>query len=405
LQVVAIDAAPDVVTLAGENGAGKSSVLDAIMTALGGVDSKTIPTPIRKGSDRSETVLVLGSGDVPLYTVTRTFTPKGSTVTVANADGAKYGSPQALLSSFTGSLSFDPLAFANMKPAEQVEALRDAMGVDFSALDAEYAAKFAERTGVNRDVDRLRAEANAIQVPANAPDAPVSVSELAAQLSAATRANGDNANARRAAENDARAVTDAERALNDARAAVARLERVLEGTREQAAQSAATASACVDTDTAPIEQRMRDAETLNAAHRAKVQRAEKDKAYTDARAKSDALTKRLDAIRAEKVAKLSAVEFPIKGLEFGDDGIMLDGVPFVQASTAQKLRTSVAVGMRKNPRLRVMLIRDGSLLDKNGMALVREMAKDGGYQFWIEDTRADTDGPGVVEIVDGTVAQ
>jgi hypothetical protein len=37
-----------------------------------------------------------------------------------------------------------------------------------------------------------------------------------------------------------------------------------------------------------------------------------------------------------------------------------------------------------NPKLRVMLIRDGSLLDNGNMKMIADMAKQNGVQVWVE---------------------
>ena len=93
---------------------------------------------------------------------------------------------------------------------------------------------------------------------------------------------------------------------------------------------------------------------------------------------------------------------PVAGLSLGNGIVMLDGLPLEQASDAQQLRLSVAVAMSANPKLRVIRIRDGSLLDEDGMALLAEMAKDREYQVWIE--KVDSTGSVGVVMVDGEVA-
>lgn len=87
------------VVIKGENGAGKSSVLDSIAYALGG-EKLCPPQVIRKGA-RSATVRV----DVGDLVVTRKWTAGGSRLEVV---GTKYQSPQAILDRLVGSLSFDP---------------------------------------------------------------------------------------------------------------------------------------------------------------------------------------------------------------------------------------------------------------------------------------------------------
>ena len=54
-----------------------------------------------------------------------------------------------------------------------------------------------------------------------------------------------------------------------------------------------------------------------------------------------------------------------------------------------------------NPKLRVIRITDGSLLDTENMALIEKMATEADFQIWIE--RVDESGTAGVVIEDGQV--
>ena len=47
-------------------------------------------------------------------------------------------------------------------------------------------------------------------------------------------------------------------------------------------------------------------------------------------------------------------------------GLLLGGVPFGQASQAERLRCALAIAMRQSPRLRDVWVRDGALLVYSG---------------------------------------
>jgi hypothetical protein len=82
--------------------------------------------------------------------------------------------------------------------------------------------------------------------------------------------------------------------------------------------------------------------------------------------------------------------------------VLLNGIPFKQASGAEQLRASLAMAIALNPALRVIRIADGSLLDSEGLQLVAEMATKHDCQVWIEVV-SDGDGFGFM-IEDGEVA-
>ena len=62
----------------------------------------------------------------------------------------------------------------------------------------------------------------------------------------------------------------------------------------------------------------------------------------------------------------------------------------------------MTIAMSSNPELRVIRIKDGSLLDADGMAMLKAMASENDFQIWIERV-ADND-PMAVVIEDGSVA-
>ena len=98
----------------------------------------------------------------------------------------------------------------------------------------------------------------------------------------------------------------------------------------------------------------------------------------------------------ESIAK---ADMPVKGLTLKENVVYLNDLPFDQASDADKLRVSCAIAMRQNAKLKVLRIRDGSLLDSDSLALLAEMAKERDYQVWIE--RVDESGEVGFVIEDG----
>src|SRR5262245_45260325 len=101
LKLVNITPKGEYVEITGKNGSGKTSVLDSIWWALGG-KADIQAQPIRRGADKASIRLDLGS-----MVVERKFLSSGATtITVKNAEGAIYPSPQAMLDELIGRLSF-----------------------------------------------------------------------------------------------------------------------------------------------------------------------------------------------------------------------------------------------------------------------------------------------------------
>jgi hypothetical protein len=145
----------------------------------------------------------------------------------------------------------------------------------------------------------------------------------------------------------------------------------------------------VDTDA--IRAQLRDAEAVLAA----IDRQERRKALlaelTAAEAKSKGYTDAMTERAATRNKALAEAEMPVPGLAFGlnekgEAVLTYEGLPFDkdQISTAVQLRVSTAIGMAANPRLRVLRISDGSLLDANSMKMLTEMAEAEDFQLWVE---------------------
>ena len=115
-----------------------------------------------------------------------------------------------------------------------------------------------------------------------------------------------------------------------------------------------------------------------------------------------ALTEGLEALDKTKAKALEAATFPVVGLGFDDTGVTYQGVPFSQASSAEQIRVSVAMAMAMNPKLRVLRIKDGSLLDAETLEALRAQVAENDFQLWLEVVTTSTEG-GAVIIEDGEV--
>ena len=56
----------------------------------------------------------------------------------------------------------------------------------------------------------------------------------------------------------------------------------------------------------------------------------------------------------------------------------------LNSSNAEQIKVSAAIGMTTNRKVRVMRIKDGSLLDDSSLAVIAEMAHERDFQVFIE---------------------
>jgi len=119
----------------------------------------------------------------------------------------------------------------------------------------------------------------------------------------------------------------------------------------------------------------------------------------DKAAEAKRLTDTIATIDETKKEMLESASFPIPNVRLDEDGVFLNGEPLENASQKERIEFAVAVGMAVNPDVRLILIRDGSLLDDEAKASLDAMAHERGFQVWLECVKSDT---GII-IEDGAV--
>ncbi len=406
----AVDITPNghMVEIKGRNAQGKSSILDAIegIFASAGALPKR---PVRDGAERAVLRASVGEGEAVEYILTRRITAAGGTSLVIEApSGARYPRPQEFVDRLIGAISFDPMEFARAKPKAQFEALRQIvkLDVDADALDGQNRRDFEARTDINREAGRLRGQAAGIMVPAGLPARPVDTAPLFAAIQEAgeyNRAIDREAESRRRSEDliaaDLHTAEVIEREIAKLQDEAAQKRKRAKEQRQALDASAALAE---PTDTAALAESLRQAQATNGQIAEAGRRATLEAEAGALEKRSEGLTEAMAARTQAKAEALERAQFPVPGLAFGDGEILFQDVPFEQASQAEKIRVSVAVAIAANPKLRVLCVRDGSLLDADSMKLLSELVTASDYQCWIEVTDDAEDAVGII-IEDGVV--
>lgn len=372
LKAISIEPDGSLVVIGGQNGQGKSSTLDAIEYALGGT-SGICDEPVRRGEGKAKIVCDLGD-----IVVTRMFAKTGqSALAVTNKDGQTFGSPQTMLNELVGRISFDPLEFATMKPADRLETLKAVVGLDFSVADADRELAYDARTQVNRESRALGAQLDSLHFHLDAPAEPVSLEGLMAEFEKREANNRTNTLAA-----DQLATTDSE--IEEVECRITEFEDQLAELRKVRNDLQEANLALVDQDTQEIKDQIAGAESANSKFRDNNVHARLTEKIEGLNLQTIRHTKDIEEIDKAKAEELAAVDFPIEGLSFNEDGVSYNDLPFDQASDAEKLRISVAMGLAMNSKLKVLLIRNGSLLDEDNLRMIAEMAAEKDAQVWME---------------------
>lgn len=402
-----------VVIIAGENEQGKSSLIDALAMAIGGSRGGAWPIdPVRHGA-RAGSVQV----DLDELKIDLEISHQGKRLTVKDASGNKIKSPQELLNKLFCALSFNPLAFASMRPDEQDAELKRIAGIEeeWARLDAEAKRVFDERTEANRDVERFKAQLEGMAHHEDAPEVEVSADKLFAELDELEVERQANESKRQALREVGDAVRHRVKGIRDCELEIEELEKSLAFAREKLATEraehalsletearlAAEVDALVDPDIAAKRSEISHLEDTNRKVRENARRRQTQSVYEELAAESKARTERLTAIKNERLDLLENAKFPIPGLGFSDVGPTYNGVPLKQIAKSALIRLSCAIGFAQNPKLKLLLVKDAAFLGESGMKLIAELAAEHDGQVILE--RVGTHDPCAIVIENGEV--
>jgi len=413
IKIVELNPDGKTVVIGGKNGAGKSSLLNAVLYAFGG-KSAIAAVPIRDGEDSAEVVV-----KTKLLTIKRTWTKEKTYLTVTAADGAKYGKGQTVLDSLLADFGADLTNLLNVPPKKQALAVAKSCGLleELEANAAGRAAMADRRKVANAEVKRLGAQP--VEELAEKPLELVDVSALATTLeeAIAKKARNDKRREERQASREwleqfnEKHKQDVEVAADDIANLQARLEQHIKDKEDLITSYEADLhaykegqesfdeeiAALVDPETDNIRDLIAGADQSNELYR-KHQTQESNRSILRTATKKagdiDEQVKRLDTERKAIIAKADLLE----GLEISaDHGLTYNDLPFEQLSQAERLKISVFIATKINPKLKVLLMRDGSLLDEDSLASVRACAEEHGFQLWIERVGAGEEPTVVIE--------
>lgn len=153
----------------GENGTGKSSVLDALEIVLGGGSD---PDLIHNKHDHGEVLLTLSDGTTVLKSMER---DGSADLKIRTRDGGAVRAPATYLKTLAAGMGFDPIAFLESDPKERASFLLQNLPLNFDASPVNEAlgaavltapvtlqklnelrlGKYDERTALNRKVRDL----------------------------------------------------------------------------------------------------------------------------------------------------------------------------------------------------------------------------------------------------------
>lgn len=424
----------------GDNELGKSTLLKAIGALLTGERDNVL----RKGEKKGFAKMIVGD-DGQEYDVQLSFTeanPRG-TLTIKEKNSGMQSTNVSMLQKIFGYQDFDAVEFSRWSETaegrrKQIAVVKALLPVQvrdrIEAIDAEISILKTERTGVNRDVktfgtvaaeaekklnpgdERIYAEAIDVadlmaeqaqnaQLIEKAKTVRASLQQRKEQLALIPerlqkvdeiyKRKIDEADARVAAAKAAykKAVADAVQEKEEWTIARDKEKAAIEAERKDFETRKANAESWLkkyeenNPENADIATRLTQAQEHNRKHALVVDVLTKQKESEKVMAKAKDLDEKITELSEERSGLIANAELPIDGLSFTEDGLELNGIPFIPGSVSDSQIMEVAAKLiiASNPTVKVFRIARGESLGQKRLETIIDIAKRNGFQGFIEN--------------------
>lgn len=194
---------------------------------------------------------------------------------------------------------------------------------------------------------------------------------------------------------------------------VKRLEGVLlaaEGTEQMVHDNVANARAAWQdapagemVDTAALDEELENAQLINREIDKRAKTADLGKQLRDKQAEAQQLTRQIEDREEEKRQAIANAKMPLDGLSVGEKQVLYNGIPVKQLGEARQILLGVAIGIARDPALRLVLIPHGEALDEDALAELERMAEEKDFYVWM--AKVDSSGKVGIYLEDGLVKE
>tara|TARA_R110002074_G_scaffold105742_4_gene228402 strand:+ start:32 stop:1390 length:1359 start_codon:yes stop_codon:yes gene_type:complete len=359
VQLVSFAISPDGLTLiGGNNGEGKTSILDSIAFALGGNSKK--PSNIkREGSVAPPKIkITLSNGLI----VERKG--KNSTLTVTDPSGQSAG--QSLLNSFISELALDLPKFMEASDKKKAETLLDILGVGDEVAELEHKEKESsdERVFVGRELKSKKGHVEQLPFYADLPEVPLSSQDLLNQNQEVLARNAENQILRdrvKSIELEGHAIASTlaikEQRRVELLAMVETLDDETQALKKEKDQklldyktAQKSAKNLLDESTEAISEKLADIDDINNKIRGNLERRAAKEESAAKQKQYDDLTEKIESLRKEKTALMEGAELPLPNLTIDAGKLVYKGQRWDCMSGSEQLIVSAAIVRKLKPQ-------------------------------------------------------
>ena len=347
--------------IGGNNGQGKTSVLDSIAWALGGNKFKPSQAQ-REGSAIPPNLhIVMSNGLI----VERKG--KNSDLKVIDPDGNKAG--QNLLDSFIDELALNLPKFMQQSSREKASTLLQIIGVgeQLVLLEKEEQDTYNRRHAIGQIADQKEKFAKEQEYYPEAPKDLVSASDLIKEQQEILARNGENQRKRENLVKIQRLHEEATKNVERLKLELSEAETKLASAIQDLVTANKSVENLVDESTAELERSITEIDEINRKVRANL---DKDKAEEDARgyrAEYEELTEALTDVRKRKAALLDSADLPLPGLSVKDGELIYNGFKWDNMSGSDQLKVATAIVRKLNSNCGFVLLDKLEQMDQESL--------------------------------------
>lgn len=353
VKAVTIEPTQDGLTIiGGNNGQGKTSILDSIAWALGGNKMKPSKAE-REGSHVPPKINLTMSNGLKI-----TREGKNSTLKVIDLNGNKQG--QALLDTFISTFALNLPKFINYNNKEKADVLLQIIGVgeQLAKLELEEQKIYDDRRVIGQIADQKKKYAQEQTFYEDVPNELISVSELLQQQQDILAKNGENERKRQNLKQLENNHSILLQQLQELQNKIQISQADLEVARKSAVD-------LLDESTEELESNIANIEKINTKIRANMDKEKAEEEAKKYKEQYDAKTLELDKVRKEKEDLLKNANLPLEGLSVQEGNLVYNGHQWDNMSGSEQLIVATSIVRKLNPECGFVLLDKLEQMDLN----------------------------------------
>lgn len=410
--------------IAGKNERGKSTIIKAIGMLLSGKPDKVL----RNGAEKGFAKMTIGDENKS-FDVDLKFSeanPNG-TITITTESGMK-SDKKSMLQEIFGYSDFDAVEFSRWSESaegrrKQVEAVKSLLPVEvrekIEKIDTDIASTIEKRKDAARELKAANASFEVSKKDVSGfsvtdYEKPIDIKELLEQQKDFIELNNKAKTAQEGLELRTKQLNeDIPQAIKNAKENSKNRIQALKDQIKQAENDLKKDLETIDNQKQDFEKRKAAAEKFlseykeatkgqesiddkinkSSEHNERYQKAklynERKNEFKQAEEKHEDLETSLKSLQSDRKKLVDESELPVKGLEFSDTGLTLNGIPFEsgKVSDSQIMEVAVNLVIASNTKVKVFRISRGESLDEDRLQAIIDIAKKNGYQGFIEEVK------------------